>query len=53
MRGADQSGLTVLKQSEQYTGLSMRGLNGTWAWFPQEEQMATKYSRGPRSSGRS
>ena len=23
----------------------MRGLNGTWAWLPQDEQMTAKYSR--------
>jgi hypothetical protein len=31
----------------------MRGLNGTWAWFPQDVQIAAKYSRGDRSSVRS
>jgi hypothetical protein len=31
----------------------MRGLNGTWAWFPHDEQMTAKYSRDGRSSPRS
>ena len=44
---------TTRKQSEQYTGRSMRGLKGTWAWFPQREQTTAKYSRAGRSSRRS
>ena len=48
-----QPALTARKQSEQYTGRSMRGLNGTWAWLPQREQITAKYSRDERSSPRS
>ncbi len=48
-----QLGLTVRKQSEQYTGRSIRGLKGTWAWFPHELQTTAKYSRTGRSSPRS
>src|SRR5437773_2776554 len=33
-----QSGWALRKQSEQYTGRSMRGRNGTWAWLPHSEQ---------------
>jgi hypothetical protein len=51
--GSGQLGLTVRKQSEQYTGRSMRGLNGTCAWFPHELQTTAKYSRIGRSSPRS
>jgi hypothetical protein len=39
---------TVRKQSEQYTGLSMRGLKGTCAALPHCEQMTAKYSRVER-----
>ena len=34
------------KQSEQYTGLSPRGTNGTWASLPHEAQIAVCISRG-------
>ncbi len=44
---------TVRKQSEQYTGLSMRGLKGTCAALPHSEQMTAKYSRADRYSPRS
>ena len=44
---------TARKQSEQYTGRSIRGLNGTCAWLPQREQITAKYSRAGRSSPRS
>jgi hypothetical protein len=36
------------KQSEQYTGLSPLGWNGTWASLPQLEQVALNISRAPR-----
>src|SRR4029079_14339067 len=43
--GLAQSGWAFRKQSEQYTGRSMRGRNGTWAWLPHSEQRTAKYSR--------